>query len=376
MKKLLLILFISFGTSVLANSITYTPTFGNIYGNGYVGSNGTTYTPTFGNSYGKGLSGSDGTECIPDFGGGMTCTNNSSNSYNISNPTGWGAITNSMSGIGSNIGKSFGSSNRNSGSNYNPQMDKFMEEIRKAQEANSFKPPVQFSGKWKEVTSSKDGSTTFYIDTETLMRGGDSVFYWQLNDNSKPDPFGDRSAATYNQADCNLMSYKQLTLTTFKQQMARQLTKVIDYLPAKEWTYTKPGYINESIVEEVCGKNIIPVEEEEVIWLTCRGDITINFDIYPKTKEFRLYKGKKKYTEEGDFISFIDFIDHPEEDIKEWLKVENRLNRITGEFIQTFYKKSKSFSFDSETKELYLAYEPSGPNNIHKFRCSKEDPLF
>ena len=370
MKKLLLLIFsILLSVNSYAN-VTYTPDgFG-----GYRSSNGTNY---YSDGFG-GLRGSDGTNCTKDMFGNIRCSNQSG-SYANPDTSGWGAITNSMGGIGTSIGKSFGNSNSNSnsGSSYNPRINQLMEEIRKAQEANSFKPPVQFSGKWKEVTSSKDGSTTFYIDTETLMRGGDSVFYWQLNDNSKPDPFGDRSAATYNQADCNLMSYKQLTLTTFKQQMARQLTKVIDYLPAKEWTYTKPGYINESIVEEVCGKNIIPVEEEEEeIWLTCRGDITINFDIYPKTKEFRLYKGKKKYTEEGDFISFIDFIDHPEEDIKEWLKVENRLNRITGEFIQIFYKKSKSFSFDSETKELYLAYEPSGPNNIHKFRCSKEDALF
>ena len=370
MKKLLLLLFsLMLSINSYAN-VTYTPDgFG-----GYRSSNGVNYSS---DGFG-GLRGSDGTNCTSDMFGNIRCSGGSGSSNSYSNPdtSGWGAITNSMGGIGSSIGKSFGNLTNSQ------KKAQLAEAIRQAQEAsstrkaNSFKPPVQFSGKWKKVTSGSDGST-YYIDENTLMRGKDSVFYWVLEDNSKSDTFGDRSFATYNQADCNLMAYKRLTLNTYKQSMARQLTSQIEHLPDKEWNYTEPKYVKYIMVKEACGKNIIPVEEEEEeIWLTCKGDITINFDIYPKTKEFRLYKGKKKYTEEGDFISFIDFIDHPEEDIKEWLKVENRLNRITGEFIQIFYKKSKSFSFDSETKELYLAYEPSGPNNIHKFRCSKEDALF
>jgi len=369
MKKLLLILFsllISFNSYA---NISYTPDgFG-----GYRGSNGVNYTP---DGFG-GIRGSNGTNCTSDMFGNIRCSGGSGSSNSYSNPdtSGWGAITNSMSGIGTSIGKSFGNLTNSQ------KKAQLAEAIRQAQEAsstrkaNSFKPPVQFSGKWKKVTISTDDST-YYIDENTLMRGKDSVFYWALSDDPKPDTFGDRSWATYNQADCNLMAYKRLTLNTYKQSMARQLTSQIEHSPDKEWNFPSPRTVKYTMVKEACGKNTIPVEEveEEEIWLTCKGDITINLTIYPETKEFRLYNGKKKYTEEGDFINFIDYIDHQEEeDNKKYWKDENKLNRITGKFTQLSYRKSGTLSFDPDTKTLVSIYEF---RDKWEYQCSKEDPLF
>ena len=265
MKKLLLLLFsILLSVNSYAN-ITYTPDgFG-----GYRGSNGVNYTS---DGFG-GLRGSNGSNCTTDMFGNIRCSNQSG-SYANPDTSGWGAITNSMGGIGTSIGKSFGNTNSRSGSN--PRINQLMEEIRKAQEANSFKPPVQFSGKWKEVTSSADG-TTFYIDENTLMRGGDSVFYWELTDKPKPDTFGDRSSASYHEADCNLMADKRLTLNTYKQQMARNLTNKIEYRPDKEWNYTDPKYISHAIVEEVC-----TLSSNDSVDLSCEGeDGAFSLTIYP-----------------------------------------------------------------------------------------------
>ena len=117
MKKLLLLLFsILLSVNSYAN-VTYTPDgFG-----GYRSSNGTNY---YSDGFG-GLRGSDGTNCTKDMFGNIRCSNQSG-SYANPDTSGWGAITNSMGGIGTSIGKSFGNSNSNSGSSSNPQMDKFM----------------------------------------------------------------------------------------------------------------------------------------------------------------------------------------------------------------------------------------------------------
>ena len=353
MKRLIFILSLSFCVIASANSVTYTPDgFG-----GYRGSNGINYSP---DGYG-GFRGTNGSNCKQDYYGVISCSDGNQNG-NI----GWGAVTNAMGGIGSSIG------NSQSNSSSVTRVKEIMDYLDRAKEANSFKPPVQFSGKWKKITSSKDGSTTFYIDKETIMRGNDSVFYWQLNDNSKPDPFGDRSATTYNQADCNLMAYKQLTLTTYEQQMARQLTKVIDYLPDKEWTYAKSGYINYAILEEACGKNKIQVEQE--INLNCESEeLDLFLSIYPATKEFGLYKGRKQYVENGNFIDFIDFLDHPEKG-KEFFKMKYSLNRLTGELSELTYAKSGVFSMLVDGM-LYMPYE-SEPIRNSQFICKNNASLF
>ena len=369
MKKLLLLLFsILLSVNSYAN-VTYTPDgFG-----GYRSSNGVNYSS---DGFG-GLRGSDGTNCTSDMFGNIRCSGGSGSSNSYSNPdtSGWGAITNSMGGIGSSIGKSFGNLTN---SQKKAQLAEAIRQAQKAsstRKANSFKPPVQSSGKWKKVTSSSDGST-YYIDENTLMRGKDSVFYWALEDNPKSNTFGNRSFATYNQADCNLMAYKRLTLNTYKQSMARQLTSQIEHSPDKEWNYSAPQKVKYTMVKEACGKNIIPAEEkeEEEIWLSCESDITITLRIYPETKEFILFRDRMKYSEDGDFINFVDFIDHPDEkDNKKYLKYENKLNRITGKFTQLSYRKSGTLDYDADTKTLVSNYEF---RNNWEYQCSKEDPLF
>jgi len=231
-----------------------------------------------------------------------------------------------------------------------------MEEIRKAQEANSFKPPVQFSGKWKEVTSSTDG-TTFYIDENTLMRGGDSVFYWELTDKPKPDTFGDRSSASYHEADCNLMAYKLLTLNTYKQQMARNLTNKIEYRPDKEWKYTDPKYVSHAIVEQAC-----TLSSNDSVDLSCEGeDGAFSLTIYPSTKKFRklevTVEDLGSYKENGEEIY--------------WHKIGGggtkynySLNRVSGQFsLSPQLYSLETFTWDPATFEML-------------FQCSKEDALF
>ena len=380
MKKLLLLLFsllISFNSYA---NITYTPDGSG----GYYGSDGTNWTT---DSYGN-LNGSDGTNCNQNSFGTINCYGGSLDNGGNSQQ-GWDNITKGMGQAGTNLGEALGgifsnskqTNNQtitNSGSSYNPRVAQLMEDIRKAQEANSFKPPVQFSGKWKKVTSNSDGSISFYIDEETFMKGDDSVFYWQLNDNSKTDPFGDRSATSYNLADCNLMAYKMLTLNTYKQPMAKQLSSKIEWKPDTEWNYPKIKYINYAIVKEVCGKNIIPVEEEEEeIWLTCKGIyLTKNLSIYPETKEFILYSDRIKYSEDGDFINFVDYIDDlpiTADSRKKILKYELKLNRITGKLTEVSYRKSGTLDYDPDTNTFISNYEFS---KNREYQCSKEDALF
>ena len=346
MKKLLLLLFsILLSVNSYAN-ITYTPDgFG-----GYRGSNGVNYTS---DGFG-GLRGSNGSNCTTDMFGNIRCSNQSG-SYANPDTSGWGAITNSMGGIGTSIGKSFGNSNSNSGSSYNPRINQLMEEIRKAQEANSFKPPVQFSGKWKEVTSSADG-TTFYIDENTLMRGGDSVFYWELTDNTKTGPQQDRSTASYNEASCDLMANKFLTLNLYRQQMGRSLIKKIEYRPDKEWNYTDPGYISHAIIEEVC-----ILSSNDSVNLSCEGEgEAFSLTIYPSSKKLR---------EEGDGGDLDSYKENGEEIywnsiIYGVAKLNYSLNRVSG-WLSSSYQ---PYSLEKNTWDP-VKYEML-------YQCSKEDALF
>ena len=309
MKSLIFILSLFFCVIASANSVTYTPDgFG-----GYRGSNGINYSP---DGYG-GFRGTNGSNCKQDYYGVISCSDGNQNG-NI----GWGAITNSMSGIGTSIGKSF--SNSNSGSSNNARMVEFMEYVRKAQEANTFNPPVQFSGKWREVYRGADDKA-FYIDEETIMRGGDSVFYWELRNNPLSGMDGEKSVATYNEADCSLMAYKLLSLNLYRQKMGKSFIKKISAKPDREWSYTDPKYISHEIVEQAC-----TLSSNDSVDLSCEGeDGAFALTIYPSTKKFRKTEAGLEdiggYEEKGQEIYWNKIVDGG-------TKFNYSLNRLSGRF--------------------------------------------
>jgi len=107
MKKLLLLLFLSFGFIESAIAVTYTP---DGYG-GYRDSNGITYTP---DGYG-GMRGSNGSTCKKNYYGVITCSGGNQNSGN----SGWGAVTNSSNDIGASFGAALGKLFSSSGQSNN-----------------------------------------------------------------------------------------------------------------------------------------------------------------------------------------------------------------------------------------------------------------
>ena len=80
--------------------------------------------------------------------------------------------------------------------------------------------PAICLGEWIKVDTSVKGST-WYIDFERIRERGGYVYYWELSDFAKP-PLEDRlSFTTYNQVDCNLFRYKQLSWAAYKQPMGK-----------------------------------------------------------------------------------------------------------------------------------------------------------
>lgn len=78
------------------------------------------------------------------------------------------------------------------------------------------------------------------------------VYYWELSDFAKP-PLEDRlSFTTYNQVDCNLFRYKQLSWDAYKQPMAKGDISASGKKPEKNWTYVHPNSAGELILKTVC----------------------------------------------------------------------------------------------------------------------------
>ena len=65
---------------------------------------------------------------------------------------------------------------------------------------------------WTKVTQSVSGDT-IYVDFERIRKVDGFVYYWDLVDNSKPTKNGILSSKAYNQGDCKLFRFQNLSLS-------------------------------------------------------------------------------------------------------------------------------------------------------------------
>ena len=237
MKKLLIILFISLGLIGSANASTLCP-------NGtYVSGNICTLCPN-GQYVG-------GTSCVLAPDGTYVSGSSSNNSFttDLGQGAGWNAMTQSAFDSGNSIGKAF--SNTYSGENLeNDAIDKIYNKLMNTGNAKIFKAPINSSGTWDEVARNNLGSV-FFIDPNTILSGNDDIFWWELVNYNKADPFGTMSVKAYKQGDCKANRYKDLTYGFYKKPMGRNNLKTVNR-PDKEWNYTKAGTVNGFILETVC----------------------------------------------------------------------------------------------------------------------------
>ena len=105
---------------------------------------------------------------------------------------------------------------------------------------------------WTEIGKNVDGDT-FYVDFERIRKHDGFVYWWELNDLSKPDKDGDLSYKYYSVGDCAAFRYKTLSRQYHKQSMGRGNSSPYTY-KNPEWEYPSPETVGEFILEQVCGR--------------------------------------------------------------------------------------------------------------------------
>ena len=74
-------------------------------------------------------------------------------------------------------------------------------------------------GEWTKFSDSLFLNTTFYIDKDTIKESDGHVYFWELDDYSKPNPYGELSGKIRRQANCKENQYKTLSFISYKQNM-------------------------------------------------------------------------------------------------------------------------------------------------------------
>ena len=107
---------------------------------------------------------------------------------------------------------------------------------------------------WTKVTQSVDGDT-IYVDFERIRKVDGFVYYWDLVDNSKPTKNGILSSKAYNQGDCKLFRFQNLSLSFHNKPMGRGTGDVQKPVKAQQdWKYPPPNSVGENILKSICSR--------------------------------------------------------------------------------------------------------------------------
>ena len=104
--------------------------------------------------------------------------------------------------------------------------------------------------KWEKVAVSVSGDT-YYVDFDRIRTNGGYVYFWDLSDYLKPTKWGDLSAKSYKQGDCEMFRYKNLSFSYYKQPMG-EVFGDSNSPPNPEWVYPSPNSSVEEMLKRVC----------------------------------------------------------------------------------------------------------------------------
>ena len=103
---------------------------------------------------------------------------------------------------------------------------------------------------WQKVVESESG-TTYYVDFDRMRTNGGYVYFWQLGDYLEPNKYGTLSDKVYNQGDCEMFRFKNLSFSFHKQPMGEGSGNA-DSPPNPEWMYPPPNTPIEIMLKRVC----------------------------------------------------------------------------------------------------------------------------
>ena len=107
-------------------------------------------------------------------------------------------------------------------------------------------------GDWKFTTMNTD-LVSYYLDYKRIRKNNGYVYYWVLEDRLlKPNELGGLSTLNYNQGDCNLFRFKNLSQSQYEGKMGAGRTVSVINVPDENWTYPQPKKIPEIILQVIC----------------------------------------------------------------------------------------------------------------------------
>ena len=116
-------------------------------------------------------------------------------------------------------------------------------------------------GEWEEVVESEDGDT-FYIDKDTIKKHGGYVYWWEMGSYKDPyspyegilDQFnGSMSSKRYRKGDCNIVRFKELSVTYYDEQMGDGYGEDDPLISESDpWQYPPPDTIDGLLLDYVC----------------------------------------------------------------------------------------------------------------------------
>ena len=109
-------------------------------------------------------------------------------------------------------------------------------------------------GKWEVVAWANgpdNNRSTYYMDFDNIKING-NVYFWEIEDKLKPDPFGDLSNKALIEVDCNVpQRTRMLSVFYYTQPMAEGPISDQNNKP-HDWQYTPPGSIAETKANIAC----------------------------------------------------------------------------------------------------------------------------
>ena len=103
---------------------------------------------------------------------------------------------------------------------------------------------------WENLGENENG-TTFYVDFDRMRKNNGYTYYWHLVDRLEPSGTGILSYQVYNQGDCEMFRFKNLSFSFHKQPMGEGSGNA-DSPPNPEWMYPPPNTPIEIMLKRVC----------------------------------------------------------------------------------------------------------------------------
>ena len=105
---------------------------------------------------------------------------------------------------------------------------------------------------WTKLGQNVDGDT-FYVDFERIRKHDGYVYFWYLNNYSKPSKYGNFSSKIYQKGDCKVFRVKYLSGSFHKEPMGGGNAKTIPIPESyKGWRYPSPTSSSETVLKSVC----------------------------------------------------------------------------------------------------------------------------